>query len=152
MENQLEDNNRLTLLLETNEANQKRAMNESNERERLAKQQIEALKSTISSQENMIGEVEEMNGKMEGQLLERVAHEAALNDQLANSKARLDQLEKDIISLKAQINELNAKSLQSNEQVNIYYYLCFIASFYNYLSFPPSPSSFSNDNDNDDNR
>jgi hypothetical protein len=48
----------------------------------------------------MIGEVEEANGRLEGQLLDRTARESSLNDQLATAQSRLTQANNDIIQLK----------------------------------------------------
>jgi hypothetical protein len=53
----------------------------------------------------MIGEVEEMNGKMEGQLLERVAHEAALAEQIKDLQARNAQGDDEIASLKVMLTQ-----------------------------------------------
>lgn len=48
----------------------------------------------------MIGEVEEANGRMEGQLLDRAAREASLNDQLATAQSRLTIANNEIAQLK----------------------------------------------------
>jgi hypothetical protein len=48
----------------------------------------------------MIAEIEEANGRLEGQLLDRTARESALNDQIKGEQSRLMQANNDINALK----------------------------------------------------
>lgn len=48
----------------------------------------------------MISEIEEANGRLEGQLLDKTAREAALNDQIQAEQTRLIQANNDINQLK----------------------------------------------------
>lgn len=48
----------------------------------------------------MIAEIEEANGRLEGQLLDRTSREAALNEQIKGEQSRLNQANNDINALK----------------------------------------------------
>lgn len=59
----------------------------------------------------MIGEIEEANGRMEGQLLDRVTREQSLNDQLTSTQTRLTQANQEINQLKVFIHSFIYHSL-----------------------------------------